>query len=106
MLSNKFFLIGFGGFYAVAITLIALFFSKKVFRFLNKFNNEDNGEYTIKIIALFFSTFIWIFVIAIFWNISWRLPIDNNLWNYFSSSHLIIMWLTLIFYFRKNSERI
>ena len=101
MLDNKLFLIGFGAFYAMIITIIALFFSIKLFNFLNKFNNR---EYNLKIIALILSIFIWILVIAIFWNISWKFPIDDSLWNFFASSHLLVMWLTLTIYFKKNRK--
>ncbi|WP_278491693.1 hypothetical protein [Acinetobacter gyllenbergii] len=102
MLSNKFFLIGFGAIYAIIITLAALFFSKKAFYFLIALRNKNKGDSVVKIIALFISTLVWVLVTTIFWNISWRLPIDDSLWNYFSSSHLIVMWFTLVIYFKKN----
>lgn len=89
---------GLGAFYGFMVILISIYFAEKTFNFLNK-NKRDR---IAKIIALFSSTIIWVLVIAISWNISWRFPIDDSLWSYFSSSHLIVMWFTLIFYFKKN----
>lgn len=91
--------------YGVIITIIALFFARRIFRIFIQYSSNTKFKYSLKWFALFFSIAVWLITILVFWWISWKFPIDDDLWQYFAGLHIISIWLTLIISLKDKNKR-
>lgn len=103
MFSNNIFLIGFGTFYGVSTTLFSIFIAKIVSNFF-KVNIYRSDNFFLKILGLGTVLLTFIGGIFLFIYLSWLLPIEDGVWAFFASPYKILIWLTLVLYFKKKRE--